>query len=175
MPEGLLSISANALRSCMMSFNCNISFESIHRKCKKCTPSPIMYYQISLRLHRTLNEIFESCTSEHAALLNNIVCTGRQLQFEVIISNRSKIGMNSIKNKFYQIPKLIGLDLINLSFVHFKKMMKIQFKKWYELSKFITNTEKAKLLWSLKIGKLNCYIKNWVVVYYRLSSRLDGK
>ena len=86
----------------------------------------IMYYQISLQLRKTLNEIFESCTSEHAALLNNVVCTRRQLKFEVIRSYHRKIGMNAIKNKFYHITNLIGLDLINLSFVHFKRMMKIQ-------------------------------------------------
>ena len=111
------------------------SFETIHKKCRKCTPAQIMYYQMSLQLHKTLNKIFESCTSEHAALLNNVVCTRRQLKFEVIRSNRSKIGMNSINNKFYHITKLIGLDLINLSFVHFKRMMKIQFKKMVRLEK----------------------------------------
>ena len=129
MKQSLLSISANALRSCMMSFNCDVSFETIHKKCRKCTPAQIMYYQMPLQLHKTLNEIFESCTSEHAALLINVVCTRRQLKLEVIRSNRSKIGMNAIKNKFYHITKLIGLDLINLSFVHFKRMMKIQFLK----------------------------------------------
>ena len=129
MKQSLLSIFANALRSCMMLFNCDVFFESIHKKCRKYTPSQIMYYQISLQLHKTLNEIFESCTSEHAALLNNIICTRRQLKFEVIRSNRSKIGMNAIKNKFYHITRLIGLDLTNLSFVHFKRMMKIQFLK----------------------------------------------
>ena len=85
-----------------------------------------MYYQISIQLHKTLNDIFESCTSEHASLLNNMVCSRRQLKFEII---RSKIGMNAIKNKFFHINKLIGLDLINLTFIQFKRIMKIQFLK----------------------------------------------
>ena len=127
--QSLLSISANALRSCMLS-NCNeISFENIHKLCKKCTPSQIMYYQTSLQLHKSINEIYECCTSQHAALLNNIVCTGRQLKFEILRNNRSKIGMNSFSNKFYHVSKLIGLDNLNLTFVHFKKIMKIQFLK----------------------------------------------
>ena len=127
--QSILSISANALRSCMMSNNCEISFESIHRICKKCTPAQIMSYQMSLHLYKSINEIYEYCTTEHVKLLDNIVCTGRQLNFEIIRSNRGKIGMNSISNKFHHISKLISLNSLNLNFVHFKKVMKIQFLK----------------------------------------------
>ena len=38
--------------------------------------------------------------------------------------------MNTTANKFYHILKLIGLDLLNLKFVHFKKIAKIQFLKY---------------------------------------------
>ena len=127
--QSLLSISANALRSCMMSYSSEISFDKIHKVCKKCTPTQIMSYQTSLHLHRTINEIFDGCSSEHATLLNNVVCTGRQLKFEIIRSNNNKIGMNTISNKFFHISKLISLDSLNLTFVHFKKIMKIQFLK----------------------------------------------
>ena len=37
--------------------------------------------------------------------------------------------MNTQANKFYHINKLIGLDKLNMSFVHYKKLMKIQFLK----------------------------------------------
>ena len=41
MKQALLFISANALRSCMLS-NCGeISFERIHSICKKCTPNKL--------------------------------------------------------------------------------------------------------------------------------------
>ena len=33
-------------------------------------------------------------------------------------------------NKFYCISDLIGMDFLNLGFVHFKKIMKIQFLKY---------------------------------------------
>ena len=56
-------------------------------------------------------------------------CTGRQIKFEVVRSNKSKIGMNTLSNKFYYITKMIGLDSLNLKFVHYKKIMKIQFLK----------------------------------------------
>ena len=88
-----------------------------------------MSFQMSLHLFKTINAIQFYCTSEHALLLNNIVCTGRQLKFEIIRNNRTKIEMNTLSNKFYHITKLIGLELFNLQFVHFKKIMKIQFLK----------------------------------------------
>ena len=129
MKQSSLSISANALRSCMMSNCAEISFERIHIMCRKYTPSQIMSYQSSISVHKTVNEMFELCTSEHTTLINNVVCTRRQLKFEIIRNNRSKIGMNSLSNKFFHISKQISLDSLNLGFVHFKKLMKIQFLK----------------------------------------------
>ena len=127
--HSLLSISANALRSCLMFDGFNISFENIHKINNKCTPSQIMLYQIALNLHRTLN--FEtSPTLEQTTLLDQIRCGGRQLKFEIIRNFKGKIGMNTTANKFFHISKLIGLDLLNLKFVHFKKIIKIQFLKY---------------------------------------------
>ena len=129
MKQALLSISANALRSCMMSYSSELSFIRIHTMCKKCTPIQIMSFQMSLHLHKTITELYISCTTEMATLLSNIICTRRQLNFEIIKNNRSKIGMNCISNKFYHISKLVSLNNLNLDFVHFKKIMKIQFLK----------------------------------------------
>ena len=129
MKQALLSISANALRSCMLSNCSEVSFVKIHSICKKCTPTQIMAYQSALLLHKTISDSFNYCSYEHATLFCNIVCTGRQLNFEIIRSNRNKIGMNCISNKFYHVSKLISLNSLNLSFVHFKKLMKIQFLK----------------------------------------------
>ena len=127
--QSLLSISANALRSCML-YNCSeISFIRIHEMCKKCTPSQIMLYQILLRLHKFINETYNQCTNEHALVMINVICTSRQLKFEIIRNNRVKIGMNTTLNKFYHINKLISLDNLNLGYVHFKKLMKFQFLK----------------------------------------------
>ena len=76
-----------------------------------------------------INDISQLCTTEHALLLNNVVCTSRQLKFEILRNNINKIGMNTLSNKFYHVSRMIGLDLLNLSFVHFKKIMKMQFLK----------------------------------------------
>ena len=88
-----------------------------------------MSYQLSLQLHKSLSEMSEKCTTEHTRILNNIVCTSRQLNFEILRDNTSKIGMNTFSNKFYHISKMISLNNLNLSFVHYKKIMKIQFLK----------------------------------------------
>ena len=122
MRQALLSLSANALRSCML-FNCpDMSFLRIHSICKKCTPSQIMSYQAAIHLYKVINEVYEFCTTKHALLLNSIVCPGRQLKFEVFRNICTKIGLNSLSNKFHHITKLISLDVLNLGFVHFKKI-----------------------------------------------------
>ena len=98
----------------------NISFENIHKVNVKCTPSQIMRYQNATNLHRVLN--FEKCpTFEQTTVLEQIVCGGRQINIEIVRDFNGKIGMNTTANKFYHISRLIGLDLLNLKYVHFKK------------------------------------------------------
>ena len=130
MKNCLLSISANALRSCMLFNNNEISFERIHVLCKKCTPKQITLYQIALKAHKLLNEIEFGVTFEHVTILNEIACTPRQLNFETFRNNKSKIGMNTTLNKLYHVSKLISLDNLGHGFVHFKKLMKLQFLKY---------------------------------------------
>ena len=52
------------------------------------------------------------------------------MNFELIKDNNFKIGMNTIVNKFYHINKQIRLDTLNFSFVHYKKIMKLQYLKY---------------------------------------------
>ena len=52
MKQQLLSISANALRSCLKGNLSDISFENLHKNNMKCTPKQIMLYQIALRLYK---------------------------------------------------------------------------------------------------------------------------
>ena len=124
MKQSLLSVSANALRSCL-NLCYDVSFENIHKISKKCTPKQITLYQLSLKLYKVLNDPI--IKTETILLMEQSVFTRRQINFEIIRVNNNKIGMNSLANKFYHINKLIGLDKFNLSFVHYKKIMKIQF------------------------------------------------
>ena len=117
-------------RSCLMRDNYDVSFENIHLKCKKSTPSQITLYQSALKLHRTLNENLDNLNFEQITVFNQMICTGRQTNFQITRNNCFKIGMNTTSNKFYSLNNLIGLDRLNMAFVHFKKLAKIQFLKY---------------------------------------------
>ena len=66
-------------------------------------------------------------TEEIVRLLEQVLCARRQVMFELLRSNKCKIGMKTNENKLYHVNKLIGFDKLNLSFVQFIKQMKIQF------------------------------------------------
>ena len=86
-----------------------------------------MYYQLSLKLYKLLNE-HENCLSyEHVTIMDQIVCTGRQINFKILRNFKTKIGLDTTANKLYPLNDLIGLDRLNLNFVHYKKLAKTQF------------------------------------------------
>ena len=126
--QNLLSILACALRSCLTHNGLNISFEDIHKIHLKCTPKQIMLYQISLNLHKLLNSD-GPMTNELVTVLDQMICGSRQLRFEIYRNFQGKIGMNTTANKFFFITNQISLDSLNLSFVHYKKIVKMQFLK----------------------------------------------
>ena len=84
-----------------------------------------IYRQSSVK--KTLIQNFN--TANHFGLFEQTVCSRRQISFELYKNNAYKIGMNTAANKFYHINKLIGLDKLNFTFVHFKKLVKFQFLK----------------------------------------------
>ena len=118
-----------ALRTCLDQGVLAISFEAIHKIHQKCTPKQIMLYQISLNLHKILNSD-GPMTTELVTVLDQIICGRRQLRFEIYRNFQGKIGMNTTANKLFFISNLITLDSLNLSFVHYKKIVKIQFLKY---------------------------------------------
>ena len=81
-----------------------------------------MLYKVAICLHKTLNEIDSHLKTETIRLFEQIICSRRQINFELFRNNDYKIGMNTSANKFYHINKLIGLDKLNLTFVHKKKI-----------------------------------------------------
>ena len=56
--------------------------------------------------------------------------TVRQTNFEIVRDNNKKIGMNTTANKLYCLSGKVGLLALNLEFVHYKKLMKLQFLKY---------------------------------------------
>ena len=111
-----------------MSRDCVISLERIHINAVKCTPSQIMLYKSALKLHKTLN--LDELLLESVTVLNQITCATRQKNFEILRDNWSRIGMNTTANKLYVLSGKIGLNRLNFTFVHFKKLMKIQLLKY---------------------------------------------
>ena len=71
--HNLLSISANALRTCLSHVGFNVSFLDIHKLNSKCTPNQIMLYQIALNLHRVINST-QPLTFEKITILDQMVC-----------------------------------------------------------------------------------------------------
>ena len=87
-----------------------------------------MSYQAALLLHKTIN--FELPNFEAITVLNQMTVTRRQTSFIIFRNNSTKIGMNTTANKFYQLTGKVALNSLSLTFVHFKKLMKIQFLKY---------------------------------------------
>ena len=71
-----------------------------------------MIFQTSLQLHQTLN--FEIPQYESLTILNQMTCTGRQINFEIVRDRNYKVFMNTIANKFYSLNEKIGLNNLGL-------------------------------------------------------------
>ena len=130
MKHDLLAISANGLRSCMSINTLDLSFEKLHLLNKKCTPNQIMLYQLSMSLHKIYNIDSWDLNFETITLIDQMILSSRQLNFQILRNNRRKIGLNTTANKLYHLNNQIGLERLNLNFAHFKKLSKIQFLKY---------------------------------------------
>ena len=119
--QSLLSLSATALRSCLMHDGFDVSFEKSHVTHKKCTPGQIMFYQLALILHKTLYNCEGVLDFETITLLDQLVCTGRQVHFQIHRQCNGKIGFNTTANKFYPLNNKINLLTLNMNFLRFKK------------------------------------------------------
>ena len=107
----------------------DISFVNLHKTHAKCTPEQIMHYQMSLKLHKLLNEHDNKLSFEHVTIMDQIVCTGRQINFQIMRKFNTKIGLNTTANKLYPLNNQINLERFNMSFVHYKKLAKLQYLK----------------------------------------------
>ena len=118
----------SALRTCLPRNKYVISFDTLYKNNAKSTPTQIMHYQAALNLHKLLN--FETVNFETVTILNQMTGTVRQTNFEILRDNNKRIGMNTTANKLYCLSGKVGLLALNLEFVHYKKLMKLQFLKY---------------------------------------------
>ena len=89
-----------------------------------------MKYQIALSLHKLVNSSHESLSFDEVMVMDQIVCTSRQLRFKILRKFQHKIGMNIPANKLFYINDEVSFDMLNHTFVHYKKLCKIQFLKY---------------------------------------------
>ena len=89
-----------------------------------------MYYQLSLNLHKTLPNEEADLSFETITLLDQIICTGRQLNFQIHKQCNIKIGLNTNANKFYPLSNKLSLSMLDLKFFQFKRAAKVLFLKY---------------------------------------------
>ena len=103
----------NYIESASSDGGFEISFEKIHKNHKKCTTSQIMLYQQALQLHKTINHVDFPQTFEQVTVVDQTICTSRQLWFQIFRNNKIKIGMNMTANKCYCLTGQISLQVLN--------------------------------------------------------------
>ena len=77
----------------------DISFDCLHKTHKKCTPIQIMHYQMALNLFITFDNSDRELSFESVAVLDQIICTRRQIKLQIQRNFTSKIGLNTTVNK----------------------------------------------------------------------------
>jgi hypothetical protein len=88
--QKLLLIYANPLWDCLRLKNPEISFENLHKVHKKSTPKQITLYQMALRLHKIVNENLIDLTFEQITVKDQMICSRRQINFEIHRNNDGK-------------------------------------------------------------------------------------
>ena len=99
--QNLLSIPANALRICVSYQGFDVSLEDVHKRNKKSTPKQLKKYQIALSLHKLINNHLNILSFDHIMVMDQVVCSSRQLRFQIQRKFNTKIGMNIAANKLF--------------------------------------------------------------------------
>ena len=125
--QKIMSSSAGVLKACM-KFNLRmISFERIHTMNNRATPEQILLYKHSLALFRLYN--LNEPTLEWCALNFNQVLTSRQAKFKSMKSNKLKVGLNALANRFFILNDQIPIIWLEGGFETFKVKCKELFLK----------------------------------------------
>ena len=92
-------------------------------------------FTITLNCYSTITYIVfnfdETDTSfETLTVLDQIICTRRQINFQIFRINKLKIGINTTANKLSHLNKLIALEKLNHNKAQFKRFAKSKFLKY---------------------------------------------
>ena len=74
----------------------------------KCILSFDLNEQLMIIVQKTynLNMHDNGLTFEQVTVIEQIICTSRQLDFQILWDNKSKIGLNTTANKLYHVNNL---------------------------------------------------------------------
>ena len=67
-----------------------------------------MQYQIALKLHKLINDHNNVLSFEHVTVMDQIISTSWQINFQILRNCNSKMGMNTTANKLYHLHNQIG-------------------------------------------------------------------
>ena len=95
-----------------------MSYGNLHEMAGRLTPDQIMDYKLALQLYRTFNNRIPS--RDWISLNLNYIQTSRQTTFHTNKTNRLKVGMNILSNRFNNINGKIELDWLNMPYQSFK-------------------------------------------------------
>ena len=87
-----------------------MSFPNLHKMAGRATPDKLIYYKLALQLFRVVN--YHIPTPDWINVNLNNIQTTRQTKFITQRTNRLKIGMNILSNRFYYLNGKIDLDYL---------------------------------------------------------------
>ena len=108
-----------------------ISFENIHKLNNRAMPEAFMKYKISIQLHKLYNAAIPSL--DWCSLNFDQILTSRQIHFLISKSNKNKVGLNILTNRFSVLNGLIPLSNLNSTIDTFKIHMKKLFLSTWNL------------------------------------------
>ena len=121
--QSLLSASANALKISQRLPDPMESFINVHKNCNRALPNQLMNFKHSILLHKLFNN--HSPSMDWVELNLNQAITSRESNFNLLKSNKTKIGNNLLSNRLTILNKKVKLDDLNMSLDSFK----IKYKK----------------------------------------------
>ena len=95
-----------------------ISFENIHKMNNRAMPKAFLRYKLEIQLHKLYNACNPSL--DWIALNFDQILTSRQTHFLISKSNKHKVGMNILPNRFSVSNGIIPLSWLNYSIDKFK-------------------------------------------------------
>ena len=119
----ILSASANALKTTQRNPDLFESFIDKHANCKRATPNQMITYKHAILAHKIYNQ--SGPGSDWIDLNFNQILTSRSRSFQIIKTNKYKVGNNLLSSRLTVVNNKIDLNDFNLPLASFK----IKYKK----------------------------------------------